>query len=191
MTQRPIRCLIVALGLVFVVSVAAQAQPPVEKASENGAPSQGLTLIFGLASESHPETGIVAAGQPTAEQLSALAAAGFRTVIDLRTEAEDRGFDEPATVRAAGMKYVNLPVNAQSLGPETFSRFFELLEMAERPVLVHCASSNRVGAAYAAYLGARKEVAIETAIERGKQAGLKSEALVQMVRDFLVPYIRP
>lgn len=184
-SRRSLACiwLIVSPWLASTVLAQAVAAPP-------PAPSTA-SQSFGLTNESHPETGIVAAGQVTPEQVAQLASAGFRTVIDLRTEAEDRGFDEPAAVQAAGMKYINLPINAQSIGPEAFSRFFELLETAERPVLVHCASSNRVGAAYAAYLGARKELAIEEAIERGKQAGLKSEALVQLVKAFLLPYARP
>lgn len=180
MSIRWIRSLTVA-GLFGLVVFTASAQAPVTKPAPT----------YGLANESHPEPGLVAAGQVTPENLNQLAAAGFRTVIDLRTETEDRGFDEAAVVQAAGMKYINLPVNAQTLGPDTFSRFFEMMEAVERPVLVHCASSNRVGAVYAAYLGARKAVAIEAALEKGRQAGLKSEALAQLVRDFLVPYLRP
>ena len=40
--------------------------------------------------------GDIAGGQPSAEDLAALADKGFVAVIDLRGEDEDRGFDEAA-----------------------------------------------------------------------------------------------
>ena len=42
-----------------------------------------------------PLPGVMAAGQPTGEQIQLLAEEGYRTVIDLRPAAEPRGFDEP------------------------------------------------------------------------------------------------
>ena len=49
------------------------------------------------------------AGQPDREQLERLAEAGYtRTVIDLRTPEEPRGFDEPEIVGRVGMEYANI-----------------------------------------------------------------------------------
>jgi uncharacterized protein (TIGR01244 family) len=91
--------------------------------------------------------GITAAGQPSAAALEAAAAAGYKSVIDLRALAEDRGFDEKAKVEGLGMSYVTLPVEgAAGVSYANASALDKLLAEAPKPVLLHCASSNRVGA---------------------------------------------
>jgi hypothetical protein len=55
--------------------------------------------------------GITTAGQPSQAALSAAAAAGYKSVIDLRAPSEDRGLDEKAAVESLGMSYMNLPVD--------------------------------------------------------------------------------
>lgn len=100
-----------------------------------------------LPNRKDPLEGITAAGQPNAEQLSAVAAEGFKTVIDLRTATEDRGMDEKATVEKLGMRYVNLPIDgAKDLTYANAAALDKLLAGAPGPVLLHCGSANRVGA---------------------------------------------
>ncbi|HEX2224155.1 MAG TPA: sulfur transferase domain-containing protein [Thermoanaerobaculia bacterium] len=69
---------------------------------------------FGIDKASQPEAGLIAAGQPTAEQLKKAAKAGYKTVLDLRPPAEERGFDEAKAAKEAGLEYVNLPVTAST-----------------------------------------------------------------------------
>ena len=91
--------------------------------------------------------GITTAGQPNQAALSAAAAAGYRSVIDLRAPNEDRGLDEKAAVENLGMSYVNLPVDGTTgVSYANASALDKLLAEAPKPVLVHCASGNRVGA---------------------------------------------
>jgi uncharacterized protein (TIGR01244 family) len=91
--------------------------------------------------------GITTAGQPSAEALAAVAAAGYKSVIDLRGATEDRGFDEQATVEKLGMSYVNLPVaGAAGVTYANASELDRLLADLPKPVLLHCSTSNRVGA---------------------------------------------
>lgn len=137
---------------------------------------------FGIANESRPEQGLLASGQPTEAQLREVAKAGYKTVIDLRPPAEDRGFDEPAAVREAGMTYVNVPVAAAALDAATLDRFIAAMKAAEGPVHLHCASSNRVGALYYAWLVLEKGMAEEEALEKAKAAGLRSLELEEKVR---------
>ncbi len=133
---------------------------------------------------SQPEEGLMAAGQPTAEQLGALAEAGFRSVIDMRTAAEDRGFDEAAESARLGLAYRSIPIGRE-LASEQLSEVFDALDQAERPLLVHCASSNRVGALYYAYLVERGGVDMAVASQRATAAGLRSAALRQQVERLL------
>ncbi|MFG0320644.1 MAG: hypothetical protein ACF8XB_25450, partial [Planctomycetota bacterium JB042] len=60
-----------------------------------------------------------------------------------------------------------------------------LLEGREGDVLVHCGSSNRVGALWAAYQGIHGGASPEEAIAQGKAAGMKSDGLAQAVEELL------
>lgn len=143
---------------------------------------------FGIRNASNPEEGVLFSGQPDEAQLGALAEAGYRSILDLRTAEEDRGFDEPATARALGLSYLSLPVSGNTLqDPGIVKRFIQAFRDAERPVLVHCASSNRVGALYYAYLVKEKELPQQEALERARGYGLRSPALVEAIDKLLEP----
>lgn len=115
---------------------------------------------------------VASAGQPDAAAFKAIAEAGYGTVIDLRTEAEDRGLDEPKALADLGMRYVSLPIAGEhDINFENAATLDALIGEANGPVLVHCASGNRVGALLAlrtSLQGADDD----TAIAAGKAAGL-------------------
>lgn len=158
---------------------AAEAHDEAHEADAEGMEAE----TFGLMNESHPETDLVFAGQITPEQVEALAAAGYATVVDIRGLDEDRGMDEQQVVEAAGLEYVQVPVTGETMDDEaTYERFFDVLENRKRPMLVHCGSSNRVGAMYAAYLGSEHGVPVEEALETGREAGLSSPELEERIR---------
>jgi len=129
-----------------------------------------------------PVNGITAAGQPDEAALAVFANNGYVAVLDLRTAGEERGLDEKAVVEGLGMDYVLLPVDRDGISFENAESLDKLIRSYEAPVLVHCASSNRVGALLAlrASLGGADDVA---ALEIGKQGGLKS--LEGQVREIL------
>ncbi len=140
----------------------------------------------GLRNAKHPEPGVLFGGQPTEDQLRAMAADGLALVIDLRTEREDRGFDEPAALQGLDVPYLNLPVDGDRLAqPETFERFVEAMEKVDGPVLVHCATGNRVGAMYYAYQVVAKGVDRDEARDRARENGLASRALEAAVDRYL------
>lgn len=142
-----------------------------------------------LPNASLPEPGLLAAGQPTAEQLGEVAAAGYKTVLDLRAPTENRGFDEPARVRELGLAYHNLPIVPAELDraglDAALGRFREILDGAEGPVLLHCGSSNRVGALLYAHWVLDEKVDPAVALERAKGAGLTSPELTEKVRGLV------
>ena len=123
----------------------------------------------------HPEEGVLFGGQPSEAQIAELAEAGYGTIIDLRGEGEARGFDQAAAVEAAGMEYVTIPFTADTLpSGQPFADFIEAFRDAERPVVVHCASGNRVGGAYYAWLVDEKGMDRAEASEKAQEAGLRS-----------------
>lgn len=124
-----------------------------------------------------PAPDIHAAGQPSPDELAALAREGVRTVINLRAPGEDIGFDEAAVAEALGLRYVCIPVSGPAdVTHETVEVFSRELERArgEGDVLVHCASANRVGALLALDHGLTRGAPREDALELGRAGGLVS-----------------
>lgn len=153
----------------------------------------GATLIFGVATAGdtdieatlkadlaevvesgavRPVNGITAAGQPDKAAFEVFAASGYTTVIDLRGENENRGLEEAEVVEGLGMEYVLFPITGlEAISFENAARLDELIEEADGPVLVHCGSSNRVGALLA--LSKKLEGAdADTAMSYGLEGGM-------------------
>ena len=129
-----------------------------------------------------PVGGITPAGQPDAAALKVFADNGYGAVIDLRRPGEDRGLDEKAAVEELGMKYVAMPIGTDGINYESARALDELLAGFDEPVLLHCGSSNRVGALLAlrASLAGADD---EEALRIGQKAGMTS--LEPAVRDAL------
>lgn len=118
-----------------------------------------------------PVDGITAAGQPNSAEFKVFAESGYVAVIDLRTAEEERGLDEPAVVEGLGMEYVPFPVSGDDITMQKAKELDKLLNQYDAPVLVHCASSNRVGALLALKFYDETGDA-ELAIEMGKAGGM-------------------
>ena len=140
---------------------------------------------YGIPNATFPEPGVMAAGQPTGEQIQLAAEDGYRTLFDLRPAEETREFDEVLAARQNGLAYVNIPVTLATLGQATIDRFLEAMEKAERPVLLHCGNSNRVGALYYAWLVLEKGETPEKALQRAKAAGLRQPELIDKVKKLV------
>jgi uncharacterized protein (TIGR01244 family) len=127
------------------------------------------------------------AGQPSAADLELAAGQGIETVLDLRGADEGRGFDEPARVREVGMEYVNVPFKSpESLTDEVFDRTRAVLnDSAQHPVLLHCASANRVGAVWLAHRVVDGGLTWDAALAEAKAVGLKSAELEAQARAYV------
>ena len=122
-----------------------------------------------------PRPGLYTAAQPAADDWSAIAARGVGTVIDLRAPGELKGRDEAAEVRAAGMHYVAIPVaGAGGIDDTNAKALRAALDKAGGPVLVHCASGNRVGGLLALMQASSGAMTTEQALEFGRSAGMTS-----------------
>lgn len=93
------------------------------------------------------------APQLSPEQVRALAASGFRSVINNRQEHEP-GQPPEAELRKAAeeaqLRYERLPVNPSNITVEDIARFAKLLEELPRPILAFCRSGSRSGILYRA-----------------------------------------
>ncbi len=145
-----------------------------------------LALLDGVLNRACPLPGVATGGQPSAAHLIALARAGYRTVLDLRAPDEPRGFDESAAMRAAGLRYVTLPVTSATFVDSTFDAFRHAMRVAgPQGVFVHCASGNRVGAAMVPWLVLDRGWELERAIAAARVGGLRSAGLGEKARDYV------
>lgn len=92
---------------------------------------------------------LTTAGQPTEQQLAAVAGEGFEVVINLALHDDPRYSlpDEPGVVRSLAMQYVHIPVQFGAPMSEDLQRFCDAMDAArDRKVFVHCAANKRVTA---------------------------------------------
>ncbi len=138
----------------------------------------------GVANLSH-DGDIYFGGQPTADAFGTAQKMGVKVVVNLRSDREIAAmdFDEAALVEQLGMKYVAIPITMKSFGSSDTDALKEVLKNTSGPVLIHCGSSNRVGALWAMYVHRHRGVALDDAIALGRKAGLQSEGLVETIRQ--------
>jgi uncharacterized protein (TIGR01244 family) len=163
-----------AMALVLAILMAAPGLAATEKST------------WGIPNASFPLPGVMAAGQPTGTQIQLMVEeGGYRTVIDLRPPDEPRGFDEREAARQIGLTYVNIPVTPATLDQATIDSFLDAFRKAERPVLLHCSSSNRVGGMLYAWLVLEKKESPERALEQARAAGLHSPEMTEKVQKLV------
>jgi uncharacterized protein (TIGR01244 family) len=169
--HRRFRVLVVAFALAALPGCAADR----EASEAPAAATPAAPMLVPIPNALLPAEGLLVGGQPTREQLEQLAAAGYRTVVNLRTAGE-RGelADEKAIVTELGMRYVLLPIGgADDLTEQNARVYGEVAgSPTESPVLVHCASGNRVGALIAIHAAFVEGLAPDQALALGERAGL-------------------
>jgi protein tyrosine phosphatase (PTP) superfamily phosphohydrolase (DUF442 family) len=96
---------------------------------------------------------IATAGQPTEEELTTVAEAGFEAVVNLALHGAEYSLpDERKTVESLGMRYVHIPVAWERPTRADLEVFFKVVdELAGQRVFVHCAANKRVSVFMALY----------------------------------------
>lgn len=141
--------------------------------------------VHGVANACQALPTVVTGGQPTADQLTALARAGGGIVLDIRDPMEPRPFDEPAHIRALGMEYVNVPVSSGTANDASLEQILGVLRSAgERQVFFHCGSGNRVGGAMIAHFMLDRGMSEEAATEQAMRIGLRSPEYLEWGLDY-------
>ena len=139
-----------------------------------------LDAINGVANAAQVTPTLVTGGQPGAEQLKALKAAGAQVILDARDPMEPRPFDEPATARALGLEYLNIPVVSGALDDTLLERLLDAVRQnAERPTFFHCNSGNRVAGPLVAWLILDRGMSEEEATEEGMRMGLRTPEMME------------
>ena len=111
-------------------------------------------------------------GQPSNQAWPGLAKLGVKTVIDLRRVKEHDTGAEARAVEAAGMRYVNIPMNG--IVAPTSEQVVKVLGLLDSgPVFVHCRrGADRTGTVIACYRMRHDGWNNETAFKEAKSLGM-------------------
>ena len=106
-----------------------------------------LLRSAGMIVSAHTD-GVATAPQIAPEDMPAIAAHGFSTVVNNRPDGEG-GPDQPSSetmalaAQAAGLEYHYLPVISGQITPEQVASFAAIVAAAKGPVLAFCRSGAR------------------------------------------------
>jgi len=131
--------------------------------------------------------GFFLSGQPDPAGLREAKANGIRTIVSLRMPAELGEQDEGATVEALGMAWENPGFgSAEALTDELFAEIRATLnDESKQPLLLHCASANRVGAVWLAHRILDHGITWEQASVEARTVGLRSPELYERACAYL------
>jgi len=169
MTLRPDRCRALGLAAVALVAAGCAGAPR----ARDDATASGLGFV---------RVGDVAiAGQPTEAQLDEIAALGYRTVLTLRAP-DEIPWDEKAAVTSRGLRFAQVPVQAETIEVGTLARIQVLLDPDQgglpQPVFFHCNSGNRCALVWGMLeAGERPDDEI---IDVARRAGLKEREVPRL-----------
>jgi len=122
-----------------------------------------------------PTAELVTGGQPSLDDLEKLKQRGGKRIINLRSPGEFDQFNEAEVADRLGFHYQNIPVaGAADITWENAEKLENILAESNELTLIHCASSNRVGALLALREFRFHQANIESAIVAGQKAGLGS-----------------
>jgi uncharacterized protein (TIGR01244 family) len=129
-------------------------------------------------------------GQPTGDAFSKAAASGFRSVVSLRTNSEGTDIArERASVESAKMRYFNIPVMSASPRADQADEFLRVArDKSNHPMLVTCASANRVGAFMMILRVIDQGWSEEKALEEAVKIGLTAENLRKFAKEFIAQH---
>lgn len=127
---------------------------------------------------------VAVSAQIQPSDLAAVAAAGYKVVVNNRPDGEEGGqpsaADMASAAEQAGLEYHHMPVNAMNFPGEGFDMLSDLLDDPERPVLAFCRSGTRCANLWVASRDpAERDAAVATAQSCGFDLGFASHYLAQ------------
>lgn len=128
---------------------------------------------------------------PSADDLRELAQADYKSVVNLRCEAEpDQPFKparEGKEVRTLGLVYSHVPVAGDAMTEALVEQFRTAVKTLPGPVFVHCASGKRTGALTVMHLAAENGMSGDATVKQAEAMGFACDepALKRFVRDYV------
>lgn len=166
--------LFIVLGLLTGAAAQDKPAPKLEKTKLGALPKSSAfaDIIFG--------------GQPSADDLKEAKKKGVKAVLNLR-EAKELDFDEAALVKQLEMKYHHVPFQGvPALTDDVFDQVRAVLnDKGERPLLLHCAAANRVGAVWLAYRVLDTKAKFDDALKEAEEIGLTTPGYIEKAKIYI------
>ncbi|MBW4621711.1 MAG: hypothetical protein KME17_20395 [Cyanosarcina radialis HA8281-LM2] len=112
-------------------------------------------------------------GQITSEELRQLVAAGYKSVLNLRSPDED-GFQSSDRLdpQLLDLQYVNLPVKATEINPQIALEVFQIISELPKPTLVHCDNGMRSSTIIFMYIATKQGISLDLVFRQAINLGL-------------------
>jgi len=129
---------------------------------------------------------VATGGQPTPEQVKALADEGFNAIVNLREDSEFNDGLQFRAARAAGIRFVRVPVSMTNPTDASVAKFLAVTDEEELyPVYVYCAEGNRAAAYWMIRRVLRDGWTLEKAEAEAVRAGLTKPETLEFVRGYV------
>jgi uncharacterized protein (TIGR01244 family) len=144
--------------------------------------------VPGIRNLSLLETTVACAGATEVEAIPNVKKMGFASMINLR-QASEPGANVPqaeAAAKAAGVRYIHIPMNAAAPDPSVADRFLDAIKQpGNQPAYIHCASANRAAAMWFIKRVQVDRWETERAMKEAEALGLTSAPLKQFATNYV------
>jgi uncharacterized protein (TIGR01244 family) len=152
-----------------------------------GAQQASSDPVSGITNLKRLDSTVACAGATTPESMRAVKDMGFASVVNLREASEPNANveAESAAAKAAGLRYLHLPLNRESPDPSVADRFVAVArDPANQPMFIHCASGNRAAAMWLIKRAVVDGWPMERATAEAERLGLEHEAWKKFATDY-------
>lgn len=169
-----------SLGLAVCLLIGCQADPAATEIA-TVEPTQ-----CGDVKNMHKIDDVYVAGGVTPDDYTLLKDLGIKTILNLRQADETPGINSAKLAKANGIMHVRIPWKGpDQLTDDKLDAMRRVLREAERPILFHCGSANRVGAGWLAYRVLDEDIELDAALAEAKTFGLRTAAYETITLEYI------
>jgi uncharacterized protein (TIGR01244 family) len=142
----------------------------------------------GIRNLSRLETTVACAGATEVSAIPNVKKMGFASMINLRQASEPGAnvAEAEAAAKAAGLKYIHLPLDAAAPDPAVADKFLDAIKQpGNQPAYIHCASANRAAAMWFVKRVQIDKWDTDRAMKEAEALGLSSAPLKQFVTTYV------
>ena len=147
--------------------------------------------VPGIRNLSRLETTVACAGATEIEAIPNVKKMGFVSMINLR-QASEPGANVPqaeAAAKAAGLKYIHIPMDAAAPDAAVADRFLDAIKQpGNQPAYIHCASANRAAAMWFIKRVQIDRWESDRAMKEAEALGLTSTPLKQFATNYVTTH---
>jgi uncharacterized protein (TIGR01244 family) len=147
--------------------------------------------VPGIRNLSRLETTVACAGATEVDAIPNVKKMGFVSMINLR-QATEPGANVPqaeAAAKAAGLKYIHIPMDAAAPDAAVADRFLDAIKQpGNQPAYIHCASANRAAAMWFIKRVQIDRWESDRAMKEAEALGLTSAPLKQFATNYVTTH---